>query len=75
MMATLRLRPHEALLEQSRTVLDWLHGLTPEAFERPTVLPGWNVRSSRVTSSTSTPASGSPWMSRPRKLLCRSRSM
>ena len=44
MMATLRLRPHEALLEQSRTVLDWLHGLTPEAFERPTVLPGWNVR-------------------------------
>ncbi len=44
MMATLRLRPQDALLEQSRTVLEWLHGLTPEEFEDPTVLPGWNVR-------------------------------
>jgi len=43
-MSTLRLRPQEAFLEQSRTVLEWLHGLTPAAFERPTVLPDWNVR-------------------------------
>jgi uncharacterized protein (TIGR03083 family) len=43
-MATLRLRPQEALLEQSRTVLAWLRALTPEAFERPTLLSGWNVR-------------------------------
>jgi uncharacterized protein (TIGR03083 family) len=39
-----RLQPHEALLEQSRTVLVWLRGLAPEAFDRPTVLPGWSVR-------------------------------
>jgi uncharacterized protein (TIGR03083 family) len=44
MMATTRLRPQEALLEQSRTVLAWLDGLPAEAFERPTVLPGWTVR-------------------------------
>jgi uncharacterized protein (TIGR03083 family) len=44
MMAVSRLRPQDALLEQSRTVLEWLHGLTPAAFERPTVLPDWNVR-------------------------------
>jgi uncharacterized protein (TIGR03083 family) len=43
-MTTLRLRPQEALLEQSRTVLRWLQGLTHEAFERPTVLPEWSVR-------------------------------
>jgi uncharacterized protein (TIGR03083 family) len=43
-MAVPRLRPQQALLEQSRTVLRWLRGLTPESFERPTVLPGWSVR-------------------------------
>jgi uncharacterized protein (TIGR03083 family) len=40
----LRLSPQEALLEQSRTVLEWLRGLTAEAFERPSVLPDWNLR-------------------------------
>jgi hypothetical protein len=44
MMAAPRLRPQEALLEQSRTVLAWLHGLQPETFERPSVLPAWTVR-------------------------------
>jgi uncharacterized protein (TIGR03083 family) len=44
MMAVPRLRPQEALLEQSRAVLGWLHGLPTEAFERPTVLPRWSVR-------------------------------
>src|SRR5215207_11430550 len=43
-MAVPRLRPQQALLEQSRTVLRWLRGLAPESFERPTVLPGWSVR-------------------------------
>jgi uncharacterized protein (TIGR03083 family) len=40
----LSLGPQQALLEQSRTVLEWLRGLTPEAFERASVLPGWSVR-------------------------------
>jgi uncharacterized protein (TIGR03083 family) len=44
MMAVPRLRPQEALLEQSRAVLGWLNGLPTEAFERPTVLPRWSVR-------------------------------
>jgi uncharacterized protein (TIGR03083 family) len=44
MMGAPRLRPHEALLEQSRTSLAWLQGLPTEAFERPTVLPEWSVR-------------------------------
>jgi uncharacterized protein (TIGR03083 family) len=39
-----RLRPQQALLEQSRTVLEWLAGLPVEAFEHPTVLPSWTVR-------------------------------
>jgi uncharacterized protein (TIGR03083 family) len=39
-----RVGPQEALLEQSRTVLAWLHGLPTEFFERPTVLPDWNLR-------------------------------
>ncbi|HET9778723.1 MAG TPA: sterol carrier family protein [Propionibacteriaceae bacterium] len=43
-MAIPRLRPQQALLEQSRTVLKWLQALAPESFERPTVLPGWSVR-------------------------------
>jgi len=43
-MAIPRLRPQQALLEQSRTVLKWLQSLAPEAFDRATVLPGWSVR-------------------------------
>jgi len=43
-MATTRLQPQEALLEQSRTVLAWLRALPSDAFERATVLPLWNVR-------------------------------
>jgi uncharacterized protein (TIGR03083 family) len=43
-MATTRLQPQEALLEQSRTVQAWLRALPADAFERPTVLPDWNVR-------------------------------
>jgi uncharacterized protein (TIGR03083 family) len=39
-----RLSAQEALLEQSRTVLAWLRGLPTEAYERPSVLPGWSVR-------------------------------
>ena len=44
MNATGPARPQQALLEQSRTVLGWLHDLPAEAFERPTVLPHWSVR-------------------------------
>jgi uncharacterized protein (TIGR03083 family) len=44
LMARARLQPQEALLEQSRTILEWIYGLAPEAFERPTVLPDWSVR-------------------------------
>lgn len=44
MMATARLQPQEALLEQSRTTLTWLCGLPADVFEHPTVLPAWNVR-------------------------------
>jgi uncharacterized protein (TIGR03083 family) len=43
-MAVPRLRPQEALLEQSRAVSRWLQGLPTEALERPTLLPGWSVR-------------------------------
>ena len=43
-MATTRLQPQEALLEQSRTIQAWLRALQADAFERPTVLPDWNVR-------------------------------
>lgn len=43
-MVTARIRPQEALLEQSRTVLGWLQGLPSETFERSTVLPAWTVR-------------------------------
>jgi uncharacterized protein (TIGR03083 family) len=39
-----RLRPQEALLEQSRTVLAWLRGLPTDTYERQSVLPGWSVR-------------------------------
>ena len=34
----------DALLEQSRTVVDWLREVPAEAFARPSVLPGWDVR-------------------------------
>jgi uncharacterized protein (TIGR03083 family) len=44
MMAIPRLRSQDALLEQSLTILEWLQGLAPEAFERSSVLPGWSVR-------------------------------
>jgi uncharacterized protein (TIGR03083 family) len=44
MMATARLQPQEALLEQSRTTLTWLCELPADVFEHPTVLPAWNVR-------------------------------
>ena len=43
-MSIPRLRPQQALLEQSRTVLKWLQSLAPEGFDRATVLPGWSVR-------------------------------
>jgi uncharacterized protein (TIGR03083 family) len=43
-MATPRPQPQEALLEQSRTVQAWLRALPADGFERPTVLPDWNVR-------------------------------
>ena len=75
MMAFSRLRPQDALLEQSRTVLGWLQSLPPEAFEHPTVLPDWNVRQLAGHLVLSTPAFGNPWISRLGNLLCRSRSM
>jgi uncharacterized protein (TIGR03083 family) len=37
-------RPAEALLEQSRTVAGWLGGLADADFSRPSVLPGWDIR-------------------------------
>ena len=37
-------RPADALVEQGRTVHRWLAALPPEDFARPTVLPGWDVR-------------------------------
>jgi uncharacterized protein (TIGR03083 family) len=43
-MARARGQPAEALLEQSRTVRDWLQALPAEAFEIGSVLPGWDVR-------------------------------
>jgi uncharacterized protein (TIGR03083 family) len=43
-MATTRLQPQQALLEQSRTIQAWLLAVPVDAFERPTVLPDWNVR-------------------------------
>ena len=44
MVPTARTPPHEALLDQSRTVLGWLQRLPEESFEVPTVLPDWTVR-------------------------------
>jgi uncharacterized protein (TIGR03083 family) len=37
-------KPAEALLEQSRTLLEWLGQLAPDDFARPSVLAGWDVR-------------------------------
>ena len=34
----------DALLEQSRALLDWLQGLPDEAYDLPTVLEDWDVR-------------------------------
>jgi len=39
-----RQRSMDALLEQSRTVIEWLRQLPPDAFSRPSVLPAWDVR-------------------------------
>ena len=43
---SVRSRPTAAddLLEQSRAVLDWLQELPPDAYARPSVLSGWDVR-------------------------------
>ncbi len=43
-MARPRRDPVDAHVEQAGTVLDWLRALPPEDFERPSVLPGWDVR-------------------------------
>jgi uncharacterized protein (TIGR03083 family) len=37
-------RSVEALLDQSRAVLDWLGELSDDEFSVPSVLPGWDVR-------------------------------
>ena len=42
-MARTRTTPGEALVEQARAVHSWLSELEPDAFERPSVLPGWSV--------------------------------
>ncbi len=43
-MARIRQRAADALLEQSRAILDGLADLSTEHFDRPSVLPGWDVR-------------------------------
>jgi uncharacterized protein (TIGR03083 family) len=42
-MARTRRTPGEALVEQGWAVHGWLGELEPEAFARPTVLPGWDA--------------------------------
>jgi uncharacterized protein (TIGR03083 family) len=37
-------RPADALVEQGRTVQHWLAALPPGDFAKPSVLPGWDVR-------------------------------
>jgi uncharacterized protein (TIGR03083 family) len=37
-------RPADALVEQGRTVQQWLAALPPQDFARASVLPGWDVR-------------------------------
>ncbi len=36
--------PAEALLDQSRTAVDWLQNLPKPLFEQPSVLEGWSIR-------------------------------
>ena len=43
-MARTRKTPGEALVEQGWAVHAWAVGLEPEAFARPSVLPGWDAR-------------------------------
>jgi uncharacterized protein (TIGR03083 family) len=43
-MARAQVRPADVLLEQSRTVRDWLQALPAETFGLPSVLPGWDLR-------------------------------
>lgn len=43
-MARVRQGSAEALLEQSRAVCDWLRNRSVGDFDRPSVLPGWDVR-------------------------------
>ena len=43
-MARTRRTPGEALVEQGWAVHGWLGELPPEAYERETVLPGWDAR-------------------------------
>ncbi|MGI3784819.1 MAG: maleylpyruvate isomerase N-terminal domain-containing protein, partial [Janthinobacterium lividum] len=43
-MARTRKTPGEALVEQGWAIHDWLTELPAEAYERETVLPGWDVR-------------------------------
>jgi uncharacterized protein (TIGR03083 family) len=42
-MVRTRATPGEAFVEQGWAVHDWLTELEPEAFARPTVLPGWDA--------------------------------
>ena len=44
-MPAVRQRAADALLEQSRTVVEWLRTVPDADFLRPSVLPGWDVRS------------------------------
>ncbi|HET9871646.1 MAG TPA: sterol carrier family protein [Propionibacteriaceae bacterium] len=43
-MARVRSTPVEALLEQSDALTSWLAALPAMAFDQPSVLPGWDVR-------------------------------
>ena len=43
-MVRTRTTPGEALVEQGWSVHEWFSGLEPEAYARPSVLPGWDVR-------------------------------
>ncbi len=43
-MARVRQGSAETLLEQSRTVSNWLRGRPAEDFDHPSMLPGWDVR-------------------------------
>jgi uncharacterized protein (TIGR03083 family) len=43
-VARARSKPADALLEQSRTVLHWLRDVPSNAFEQPSVLGEWDIR-------------------------------